>query len=100
MKSNWLFALLSLLIVAARGFQLEEAAYRSGAPKNIIFGALVPGSSHVTWVLRFLDELAERGHNVTFVTVVSYSSPQKREKKKVNGVRKSDRIVIFLYLLG
>lgn len=94
MKSNWLLVLFSFLMVTARAFQLEEAVYRSGMPKNIVFGAVVPGSSHVTWVLRFLDELAQRGHNVTFITVVSYFPPQKKWAELRNLIGSS----FFLYL--
>ncbi|KAI8889963.1 glycosyltransferase family 1 protein [Backusella circina FSU 941] len=36
--------------------------------KNIGFFCALGGSSHTTWVLTILDELAERGHNVTFLT--------------------------------
>ena len=39
--------------------------------KNIAFGALVGGSSHIVWALSIGEELAMRGHNFTFVTVVS-----------------------------
>ncbi|KAI8878504.1 glycosyltransferase family 1 protein [Backusella circina FSU 941] len=37
-------------------------------PKNIGFAGFVGGSSHYTWVLTILDELKDRGHNVTFFT--------------------------------
>lgn len=36
--------------------------------KNIVISILTPGSSHVTWVLEIGQELATRGHNVTFLT--------------------------------
>jgi hypothetical protein len=39
-------------------------------PKNIGFFCAIGGSSHTTWVLTILDELADRGHNVTFLTKV------------------------------
>jgi hypothetical protein len=39
-------------------------------PKNIGFAGFVGGSSHYTWVLTILDELKDRGHNVTFFTKV------------------------------
>jgi hypothetical protein len=42
-------------------------------PKNIGFVAPMGGSSHITWVLTILDELCERGHNITFFTRVSCS---------------------------
>jgi hypothetical protein len=70
MKLLWLFCFgLLSLSVADQTFQLNSS-FRSNKGKNIVFGAFVPGSSHVNWVLRFLDELTLRGHNVTFVTVV------------------------------
>ncbi|KAI9467873.1 MAG: hypothetical protein EXX96DRAFT_502396 [Benjaminiella poitrasii] len=37
-------------------------------PKNIMFSSNFGGSSHVTWVLSIMDELYNRGHNITFVT--------------------------------
>jgi mevalonate pyrophosphate decarboxylase len=39
-------------------------------PKNIMFSAMMGGSSHVVWVLSILQELTERGHDVTFYTRV------------------------------
>ncbi|KAI9468890.1 MAG: hypothetical protein EXX96DRAFT_589615 [Benjaminiella poitrasii] len=36
--------------------------------KNIMFSSNLGGSSHVNWVLLILDELYQRGHNITFVT--------------------------------
>jgi hypothetical protein len=41
-------------------------------PKNIGFFCALGGSSHTSWVLTILDELAERGHNVTFLTKVKH----------------------------
>lgn len=77
MKLVWLFCLgLISLSAADQSFQLD-ASFRSGKGKNIVFGASVPGSSHVSWVLRFLDELTLRGHNVTFLTVVRASLSMK-----------------------
>ncbi|KAG2179794.1 hypothetical protein INT43_003577 [Umbelopsis isabellina] len=35
--------------------------------KNIVISILTPGSSHVTWVLEIGQELAAKGHNVTFL---------------------------------
>ncbi|KAJ2960967.1 hypothetical protein NQZ79_g3681 [Umbelopsis isabellina] len=37
------------------------------AQKDIVISILTPGSSHVTWVLEIGQELAARGHNVTFL---------------------------------
>ncbi|KAG2179795.1 hypothetical protein INT43_003578, partial [Umbelopsis isabellina] len=36
-------------------------------PKNIGISVLAPGSSHTVWVLEIGQELARRGHNVTFL---------------------------------
>ncbi|KAI8996804.1 hypothetical protein BDB01DRAFT_712946 [Pilobolus umbonatus] len=36
-------------------------------PKNIMFTSFCGGSSHVTWVLQILNELHNRGHNITYV---------------------------------
>ncbi|KAI8883839.1 glycosyltransferase family 1 protein [Backusella circina FSU 941] len=44
---------------------LRETYFES---KNIGFVAPMGGSSHMTWVLTILDELNERGHNITFFT--------------------------------
>ncbi|KAI9268202.1 hypothetical protein BDA99DRAFT_505187 [Phascolomyces articulosus] len=35
-------------------------------PKNILFGVTLGGSSHASWVVRILNELADRGHNVSY----------------------------------
>ncbi|KAL9536714.1 hypothetical protein MBANPS3_012426 [Mucor bainieri] len=40
-------------------------------PKNILFSSSFGGSSHVNWVLTILDELSQRGHNITFVTTAT-----------------------------
>ncbi|KAG2184419.1 hypothetical protein INT43_000328 [Umbelopsis isabellina] len=37
------------------------------SPKNIAISVLAPGSSHTIWVLEIAQELASRGHNVTFL---------------------------------
>ncbi|KAI9025336.1 hypothetical protein CLU79DRAFT_803657 [Phycomyces nitens] len=36
--------------------------------KNIAFSCNAGGSSHINWVLMILEELAERGHNTTYIT--------------------------------
>jgi len=59
------------MALCARAFELGES-FRQ--PKNILFGSVGGGSSHIEWVLSILDELADRGHNITFVTHVSYST--------------------------
>ncbi|CAO3700081.1 hypothetical protein G6F70_001031 [Rhizopus microsporus] len=37
-------------------------------PKNILFACNIGGSSHIVWVLEILEELAARGHHVSFYT--------------------------------
>jgi UDP:flavonoid glycosyltransferase YjiC (YdhE family) len=37
------------------------------AQKDVVISILTPGSSHVTWVLEIGQELASKGHNVTFL---------------------------------
>lgn len=70
---RWLLFVLSSLLFTlgfvSGSFHLDPTYQTS---KHIAFVCLVPGSSHITWVLRFLDELASRGHNITFVTVVRW----------------------------
>ncbi|OAD65422.1 glycosyltransferase family 1 protein [Phycomyces blakesleeanus NRRL 1555(-)] len=36
--------------------------------KNIVFSCQAGGSSHINWVLLILEELATRGHNITYIT--------------------------------
>ncbi|KAI8328562.1 hypothetical protein BC941DRAFT_444655 [Chlamydoabsidia padenii] len=69
MKSVWFILSWFLLTVVTGQDPIQLKTNFRSSPKNIIFGAFIPGSSHVTWVLRFLDELALRGHNVTFLTM-------------------------------
>jgi hypothetical protein len=64
--SKW--AWISLLFSVASTLELKES-FRE--PKNILFGSVGGGSSHINWVLNILEELANRGHNITFVTHVS-----------------------------
>lgn len=40
--------------------------------KNIAFAVFIGGSSHYNWVLSIGEELGQRGHNVTFLTGVSF----------------------------
>lgn len=47
-------------------------------------------ASHVTWVLRFLDELTSRGHTVTFVTVV--------RNQNIWYIRRILIVVLFFFL--
>ncbi|KAI8096885.1 uncharacterized protein BX664DRAFT_68397 [Halteromyces radiatus] len=80
MKSS-LLVLLGLICSLAFA-QLDQARVKIDSnfrsTKHILFAVTIPGSSHVTWVMRFLDELTKRGHKVTFATVdenVKYSAP-------------------------
>lgn len=69
--SNWAtIASIGLLLSNANAFELVES-FRE--PKNILFGSVGGGSSHINWVLSILEELAARGHNITFVTHVRKS---------------------------
>lgn len=51
--------------------ELDPSSYFRGTPKNVLFGVTAGGSSHHSWVMRVLDELVRRGHNVTYATTVS-----------------------------
>jgi hypothetical protein len=62
-----LWATLVSMTLCVQSFELGEP-FRQ--PKNILFGSVGGGSSHINWVLSILDELANRGHNITFVTHV------------------------------
>jgi hypothetical protein len=48
-------------------FELVENFRES---KNIMFGCMYGGSSHVIWVLSILEELSHRGHSTFFLTRV------------------------------
>jgi hypothetical protein len=39
-------------------------------PKNIALAGGIGGTSHFAWVLSIMDELANRGHNMTFFAKV------------------------------
>ncbi|ORZ19330.1 hypothetical protein BCR42DRAFT_409588 [Absidia repens] len=91
MKVFWLFLsnllYTAFMAVTVSAFQLQPT-FRSS--KNIVFGAFVPGSSHTSWVLRFLDELASRGHNTTFVTLdgnLKFGAPYPRITTIPTGVK-------------
>ncbi|KAI8877854.1 glycosyltransferase family 1 protein [Backusella circina FSU 941] len=56
---------LAFIVGSLDAFELKET-FRT--PKNILFGTVGGGSSHINWVLSILDELADRGHNITYVT--------------------------------
>jgi hypothetical protein len=65
-------SLLSLFLIspsAATEEPIISQTFRE--PKNIAFAGGLSGSSHYTWVLSIMNELAERGHNTTFFTKVS-----------------------------
>lgn len=51
--------------------ELEPTFQQKHASKNIAFFAPFGGSSHMNWVLNIGNELGMRGHNFTFLTVVS-----------------------------
>ncbi|KAI8884523.1 glycosyltransferase family 1 protein [Backusella circina FSU 941] len=67
-----LLLFLSVLLLSnfstAEGDNLLSLTETYFQPKNIGFVCAIGGSSHTTWVLTILDELADRGHNVTFLT--------------------------------
>ncbi|KAI7849195.1 hypothetical protein BDC45DRAFT_449105 [Circinella umbellata] len=50
--------------------ELGSPTFRTS--KNILFGVTLGGSSHASWVVRILNELAERGHNVTYAGTEFY----------------------------
>lgn len=62
---------LSILALACQaGVSVAESLVREPrfwTPKNIYISVLVPGASHTTWVLQIGQELAARGHNVSFL---------------------------------
>lgn len=62
---------LSILALACQaGISVAESLAREPhfwTPKNIYISVLVPGASHTTWVLQVGQELATRGHNVSFL---------------------------------
>ncbi|KAI9286660.1 hypothetical protein BC943DRAFT_227778 [Umbelopsis sp. AD052] len=62
---------LSLLALASQAsISVAEGLAREPhfwSPKNIYISVLVPGASHITWVLEIGQKLAARGHNVTFL---------------------------------
>lgn len=63
----FLLTLLSLsTIVSALQSTFRDAGY-----KNIAFSVSQGGSSHHNWVLTIIDLLAQRGHNITYLTTAS-----------------------------
>jgi hypothetical protein len=72
-----LAASLLASFVAADALQMKPTYRDLNGYKNIIFSATIGGSSHYNWVLEISDELARRGHNVTFISTVSWLSKYK-----------------------
>jgi UDP:flavonoid glycosyltransferase YjiC (YdhE family) len=65
-----LFALIFGILASQITLTLADKILRQPtfwSPKNIYISVLVPGSSHTTWVLEIGQELAARGHNVSFL---------------------------------
>lgn len=42
-------------------------------PKKIVFSSLMGGSSHNHWVISILNELNMRGHDTSYITMVTIS---------------------------
>lgn len=67
--SIFIFVLLYSHLISANIDTLEMIqTFRE--PKNIAFGALMGGASHINWVLSILDELTTRNHTAYFITRV------------------------------
>lgn len=60
----------SIMILFANALTLEPS-FREGNLKNIALGIRGGGSSHHNWVLSIADVLGQRGHNVSYLTMVS-----------------------------
>ncbi|KAJ8654843.1 hypothetical protein O0I10_009567 [Lichtheimia ornata] len=65
--------------------ELDPSSYFRGTPKNVLFGVTAGGSSHHSWVMRVLDELVRRGHNVTYATTDD-SLRFSRQRKHIKAV--------------
>lgn len=69
-----LFTLFHLVLLGVSALnndifnELEPNSHFRSSPKNILFAVTVGGSSHHSWVMRVLDELDCRGHNITYAT--------------------------------
>lgn len=72
-KQSTLSLLLASLLVGSNADLVDmKANFRDlYGHKNVVFGATIGGSSHITWALSIGEELAMRGHNVSFLTAVS-----------------------------
>lgn len=72
-----LFTLFHLVLLGVSALnndifnELEPSSHFRSSPKNILFAVTVGGSSHHSWVMRVLDELDRRGHNITYATTVN-----------------------------
>jgi hypothetical protein len=85
-------AIGSLLCLSTFCFALQRDNILSltetySEPKNIAFSAVFGGSSHYNWVLVILNELHNRGHNVSFIAKVNlffflYSFFFKKKRKQ------------------
>lgn len=63
------FIFLSLICVTANAIELQPT-FRQDNYKHIAFSASIGGSSHHHWVLSIMDNLAQRGHNLSYLTTV------------------------------
>ncbi|KAI7889146.1 uncharacterized protein EV154DRAFT_467773 [Mucor mucedo] len=66
-KKPVLSLLAATLLVGSNALEMQPS-FREGNFKNIAFTALIGGSSHHNWVLSIIDELGDRGHNVSYLT--------------------------------
>ncbi|KAI9353987.1 hypothetical protein BD770DRAFT_445314 [Pilaira anomala] len=60
-----------------------QPTFRQDNYKHIAFSASIGGSSHHHWVLSILDNLAQRGHNLSYLTTTNetrFSKPFSRIK--------------------
>jgi hypothetical protein len=73
-KSNLFLTLISASFLVCSDALGMKQTFRYGNYKNIAFSASIGGASHINWVLSIGDELGLRGHNVSFLTTVSYAS--------------------------
>lgn len=65
--------LVLLLLSTCQAELMNPSNHFRTLSKNILFSSTFGGSSHNNWVLRILDELHERGHNVVHATTVTTS---------------------------
>jgi hypothetical protein len=69
----FLFLFFITLVNSQHQYQQDYGSLQENYadPRNIMFISMHGGSSHVTWVFSFLDELSNRGHSITYVTRVN-----------------------------